>query len=88
MPENILEKFMNSANPPVISKPIDEASLARDRSCSKVATFKAMPNWQHEYKSSFTNIEQLCKKLDLNIDQLPISTNATHQFKLTYKQRR
>ena len=71
--------------------PSNTLSLTRDHSSSKdiadielskapQSTLKAMPKWQQEYKASFTNIEQLCQTLELNIDQLPISENASKQF--------
>jgi EF-P beta-lysylation protein EpmB len=45
-------------------------------------TTKSFSNWQLEYKKSITNIEQLCQTLGLNIEQLPISTQANKQFQI------
>ena len=73
--------------------PNSSLSLTRDHSSSKdiadtelpkeaPSIIKAMPKWQQEYKRSFTNIEQLCQTLELNINQLSISEKANKQFML------
>ena len=77
--------------------PSNTLSLTRDHSSPKdiagielsktpQSAMKEMPKWQQEYKTSFTNIEQLCQTLELNIDQLPISENANKQFPLRVPQ--
>lgn len=83
---------MSSTNIPS-SIPSNSLSLARDHTSPKdtaevklsygsPSAIKAIPQWQQEYKTSFTSIEQLCRKLELNIDQLPISNKAHKQFQL------
>lgn len=73
--------------------PNNTISLTRDHSSPKDTTdaelsneslsaIVAMPDWQQEYKNSFTSIERLCQYLELNIDQLPVSKNADKQFQL------
>ena len=72
-------------------------SLTRDRSSSKdeqdskiniEPTLITQPpsNWQLEYKTSITNIEQLCQTLGLRIEQLPISSQANKQFQIRVPQ--
>lgn len=51
------------------------ASLPREQPCSEI-------NWQQQYKESITSIDDLCKQLDLQIDQLPFSASAHEQFRL------
>jgi EF-P beta-lysylation protein EpmB len=78
--------FMSSSN---------ITSLARDGSSSHTKDLRsisidnksntgthALQNWQLEYKSSITNIDQLCQTLGLKTEQLPISSQANKQFKL------
>ncbi len=60
-------------------------SLTRDDSCSKdeqETNFIDAPNWQLEYKTSITDIDQLCDELRLKKEQLPISAQASHNFSL------
>lgn len=72
-------------------------SLTRDCSSSKdeqksnttlgsISTKQLTSCWQLEYKTSITNIEQLCQTLELKIEQLPISTLANRQFQLRVPQ--
>jgi EF-P beta-lysylation protein EpmB len=63
-------------------------SLTRDHSSSideqepKLIVDSIPTSWQLEYKTSITNIDQLCQTLGLNIEQLPISNQANKQFQL------
>lgn len=77
--------------------PSSTPSLARDPSSPKdtahakfsripPSAVKAISEWQQEYKTSFTSIEQLCQNLELKIEQLPISIQAHKQFQLRVPQ--
>ncbi len=50
-------------------------SLAREYASPEI-------NWQQQYKESITNIDTLCKELDLQTSQLPFSLSANQQFRL------
>jgi len=39
-------------------------------------------NWQQQLAQAFTNIDDLCRYLDLNPSDLPVSTSAAQQFAL------
>jgi len=63
-------------------------SLARDHSSSideqepKLIAESIPTSWQLEYKTSITDIDQLCQALGLKIEQLHISSQANKQFQL------
>ncbi len=58
-------------------------SLTREYALQEPATeFKTLCGWQQEYKSSVTNIEELCQILELKVDQLPINLTSQQSFKL------
>jgi len=75
---------MSSSNTHSLTR---DCSSPNDEQDSKITiestlTTKSLSNWQLEYKTSITNIEQLCQTLGLNIEQLPISTQANKQFQI------
>ena len=78
IPSNISSNSLSLTRDHSSSKDAANAKLAYESS----STMKAMPEWQLEYKTSFTNIEQLCQKLELKIEQLPFSIKAHKQFQL------
>lgn len=66
---------------------MDADSLTRDQEIigpivNLVSDVQHSSKWQDEYKSSFTNAEQLCDELGLNFEHLPISAQAQKQFQL------
>ena len=68
-----------------------DCSSPKDEQDSKI-TIRPVPttqfssDWQLEYKTSITNIEQLCRTLGLKVEQLPISCQANQQFQLRVPQ--
>ncbi len=66
---------------------MNNASLTRDCTFSEPTTLSVrkenkLTNWQREYKSSVTDIDELCRLLNLRPDQLPISLSSHKQFSL------
>ncbi len=66
---------------------VKRASLTREYTFSEPTTLlnrkeKKQVSWQHEYKSSVSNFEELCDLLNIRLDQLPISLSSHNQFPL------
>ena len=77
---------MSSSNIPSLTR--DGSSSHTKDACTQSINIKSKSNlktshkWQLEYKSSITNIDQLCQILGLKTEQLPTSSQANEQFKL------